>query len=232
MRKASIFIGILMLCQIAWGLEVPKLNGRINDHVGILDKQATEHLDTKLQAFEDSTSNQIALLIIPTLDGEVLEEYALKVFESWKLGEEKKDNGVLILLVIQDRKSKIEVGYGLEGVLTDAKSNEITAQIFPNYFAQGKYFEGIDTGLTKITQIIGNEYSQNKGKIFGLKPLIWFLILIVYFAVFTIIGFAIGEPLLALWLALRILTAVASGGKGGFSGSGGSSGGGGSPGSW
>jgi uncharacterized protein len=155
MRKAGIFIGILILCQIAWGLEVPKLNGRINDHVGILDKQATEYLDTKLQAFEDSTSNQIAILIIPTLEGESIEDYAAEVFESWKLGEEKKDNGILVLLVIQDKKSRIEVGYGLEGVLTDLQSNEITDQIFPNYFVQGKYFEGIDTGLTKITQIIG-----------------------------------------------------------------------------
>jgi len=237
MKKIRIlFVLIIVSCQIAWGLTVPELNGkRINDYANILTQSQITQLENKLQLFEDSTSNQIAILIIPSLEGEIMEEYAVKVFEKWELGDKEKDNGLLFLISINDRQSRIEVGNGLEGVMTDLKSSQVTKEIIPSFFQKNQHFEGIDSSLLFITTTIGDEYSANKGKILGLPPMYWLIGLIIYILIFTLIGIATGEPLLALYFAFRILAAVASsggGGGGGFSGGGGSSSGGGSSGSW
>ena len=118
----SFFIPSLVSAQ----KEVPELWGmRVHDDAKVMSTQGIQRLESLLKAYEDSTTNQIAVLITPSLDGDVLEEYSLRVAEKWQLGQKERDNGVLLLIAIKDRKMRIEVGEGLEGVLTDALSNRI-----------------------------------------------------------------------------------------------------------
>src|SRR5689334_22186876 len=101
-----------------WGL-------RVHDEAHVLQQATIDQLEKDLKAYEDSTSNQIAILIVQSLDGDVLESYSMRVVEKWKLGQKGKDNGVLLLIAVDDHKMRIEVGQGLEGVLTDAQCSRI-----------------------------------------------------------------------------------------------------------
>src|SRR5262245_48774273 len=118
-------------------LAVPELwVTRIHDDANTLSPSFASQLNAELQAYEDSTSNQIAIMIVPSLEGEILEEYTLRVAESLKAGQKDKDNGVLIFVAVNDRKARIEVGEGLEGVLTDATCNQIIRNEMAPYFRQ------------------------------------------------------------------------------------------------
>ncbi len=125
----------------------------------MLKQETIDALELKLQAFEDSTSNQIAILTTSSLDGEVLEEYSLKVAENWKLGKKENDNGVLLLIVVDDRKMRIEVGHGLEGVLTDAHCSRIIRNELTPNFRKGDYDAGIKAAVDAMIKSIGGEYS-------------------------------------------------------------------------
>src|SRR5690349_15121858 len=121
--KKVIFLFLLLAQTWAYAQQtaVPKLWGHVHDEAHILSSATIDRLESILKAEEDSTSNQIAVLIIPSLQDESLTEYSLRVAHTeWKLGQENKDNGVLLLIVVDDHQVRIEVGYGLEGVLTDA----------------------------------------------------------------------------------------------------------------
>ncbi|HNR72949.1 MAG TPA: TPM domain-containing protein, partial [Cyclobacteriaceae bacterium] len=119
------FTFIFFLFVSGWAVAqkpVPELWGtRVHDDARVLKQETVEALESQLKAYEDSTSNQIAILTISSLEGEVIEEYSLRVAEKWKLGQKDKDNGVLLLIAVDDHKMRIEVGHGLEGVLTDAQ---------------------------------------------------------------------------------------------------------------
>jgi uncharacterized protein len=141
-------------------LAVPEHKGVwVHDEANILSSSAKAEIEAILKAERDSTSNQIAVLIIPSLNGEVIEDYAIRVaHKEWKLGQEKKDNGALLLIVMDEHKMRIESGYGLEGVLTDAMSRRINQnEIAPN-FRQGNYDTGVKAGVMAIIQAIKGEY--------------------------------------------------------------------------
>ncbi len=133
---------------------------RIHDDAHILRQATVDQLEKQLKQYEDSTSNQIAVLIIQSLEGEVIEEYSLKVVEKWKLGTQSKDNGVLVLIAIDDHKMRIEVGLGLEGVLTDAICNRIIRNEMAPTFRRGDYDAGILAAIHSTIQAIGGEYSS------------------------------------------------------------------------
>src|SRR6185436_15852048 len=119
---------------------IPELWGqRIHDEAKVLSQNAIDHLEVQLKKYEDSTTNQIAVLIIPSLGGDVLEEYSLRVVEKWKLGTKKNDNGALLLIVTDEHKMRIEVGHGLEGVLTDAQCSRIIRNEMAPNFRRGDY---------------------------------------------------------------------------------------------
>src|SRR6185369_15906541 len=141
---------------------VPELWGqRVHDEAHALQQATVDQLEKSLKSYEDSTSNQIAILIIQSLDGDILEEYSIRVAEKWKLGQKEKDNGVLLLIAVDDHKMRIEVGQGLEGVLTDALSNRIIRnEIAPN-FRRGDYDAGVLSAIDAIIKSIGQEYSAN-----------------------------------------------------------------------
>lgn len=130
----------------------------VHDDANILSPAGKAQLEAVLKAERDSTSNQIAVLLIPSLEGDDIDDYANRVFHEWKLGDEKKDNGVLFLIALQDRKMRIETGYGLEGVLTDALSSRINRNEVAPYFRTGDYEGGVKAGVSAIIQAIKGQY--------------------------------------------------------------------------
>lgn len=156
---SRIACALLALCWLtapaaAQDTAIPYLSGRVVEQAGILSTQARERLAAMLQAHERATGNQIVVLTVPTLGGESVEDYAVRVFEEWKLGSRDKDNGVLIVLVPQDRRVRIEVGYGLEGTLTDATASRIIRDLMTPRFREGNYDVGIEAGVTAVIQIL------------------------------------------------------------------------------
>lgn len=157
----SLFIAILTLgAGVALAQpKIPDLRGlRVHDEAHILSPGYVSSLEQKLAAYEDSTSNQIAVLTIPTLDGTPIEQFSLNVSEQWKLGQKGKDNGALLLIAVQDHQMRIETGYGLEGVLPDATCNEIIRNEIAPDFKRNDFDAGVDAGITAMIQAIGGEY--------------------------------------------------------------------------
>jgi uncharacterized protein len=137
-----------------FALDVPPLTGRIVDSAHLLSLDQAGALSAELAAHEQRTGNQVALLTIPTLEGEPLEEYSHRVATTWRLGQKDRDNGVLLLVVPADRKVRIEVGYGLEGILTDLKASRIIRNEIVPLFKAGRYAEGITGGLRAIMRTL------------------------------------------------------------------------------
>ncbi|WCL48278.1 TPM domain-containing protein [Leptospira sp. GIMC2001] len=143
--------------------DIPPYTHHVVDEVGLLSETTLVELEEKLKNHEYETSNQIAILIIKHLEDENLEEYSLKVAESWALGQKSLDNGVLVLIAIDDRKIRIEVGYGLEGSLTDILAKQIIRNEITPHFKTKEYDLGVTRGVDAIISAIKNEYiSDNK----------------------------------------------------------------------
>ena len=146
MKALSSFLLVFALALPALALDVPPLTNRVTDQVGILgDSQA--QITQMLKAHETATGQQFALLIIPTLAGDSLEDFSIRVVEAWKLGQKDKDNGLLLLVVHEDRKIRFEVGYGLEGDIPDAFAGRIISTVMAPAFRAGKFGEGISEAL-------------------------------------------------------------------------------------
>jgi|WetSurMetagenome_2_1015567.scaffolds.fasta_scaffold11310_4 uncharacterized protein len=141
--------------------EVPYLGGRVNDHAGLLTSETTVALEAMLKAHEDSTSNQVVVLTVTTLEGEEIEPFAIRVAETWKLGRKGKDNGVLLLVAKSERKVRIEVGRGLEGNLTDLTCGRIIRHEIVPRFKEGDYDGGIRAGTVSILAAIAGAYTAD-----------------------------------------------------------------------
>lgn len=142
-------------------LDVPTLRNRVTDLAQVLDQSTANALESELRSFEQQSSNQVAVLIIPSLEDDNLESYSHRVAETWHLGTADKDNGVLLLIVVNDRKLRIEVGYGLENTLTDALSAHIIQNEIVPHFKSGNYNEGIRNGVSKIIGSLQNTYQPD-----------------------------------------------------------------------
>jgi len=152
MRRAALLLSALALAATlpANGAEVPYLTGRVVDNAEILGPETRQRIAAELQAHEKKTSNQVVVLTVPTLGGESVEEYAVRAFAQWKLGQKGKENGVLVVVVPQDRRMRIEVGYGLEGTLTDLAASRIIRDVMTPRFRSGDYDGGIAQGVTAV----------------------------------------------------------------------------------
>ena len=143
---------LVQLCAVvaAGAADVPYLTGRVVDNAEILKPATRERVAALAKAHEDKTSDQIAVLTIATLGGESVEEFAVRVFEGWKLGQKGKDNGVLVVVAPKDRKMRIEVGYGLEGTLPDVAASRIIRNVMTPAFKNGDFDRGIEDGVAAI----------------------------------------------------------------------------------
>lgn len=160
-RRGLLIAGALVLATLApvpgTALEVPFLSGHVNDQAGLLDHGQGRALEERLAAFEARTGHQVVVLTVPSLEGEVLEDYSLRVVETWKLGRAERDDGVLLLIAKDDRKLRIEVGYGLEGQLTDALSHRIIDERIVPRFKEGAFAQGVDDGVTAMLGLLDGD---------------------------------------------------------------------------
>ena len=146
------------LPSAAQGLQpIPKLTARVTDLTGTLTAEQQTALEQKLAAFESAKGSQLTVLLVPTTQPEQIEQYSIRVVEQWKLGRQKVDDGALLIIARNDHHVRIEVGYGLEGVLTDAMCNRIISQTLRPAFLQGNYYGGIDAGLDQMMKLIEGE---------------------------------------------------------------------------
>ena len=150
---------VLLVTTMLFGAEVPYLTGRVMDNAELLSPAVRRSLSDSLQAHEQRTGNQIAVLTISSLDGESIEDYAVRVFESWKLGQKGKDNGVLIVVVPADRRMRIKVGYGLEGTLTDAMAGRIIQTVMTPKFRNKDFDGGITDGARAVMDVLEGDAS-------------------------------------------------------------------------
>jgi uncharacterized protein len=142
----------------AQGLEpVPKLEARVTDLTGTLTAEQQSALEDKLAAFEARKGTQIVVLIVPTTHPEEIEQYSIRVVEQWKIGRKHVDDGVLLIVAKNDRRVRIEVGYGLEGALPDAIANRIITETIRPLFAQNDFYGGINAGVDQIETVVAGE---------------------------------------------------------------------------
>lgn len=246
------FIPVLVILVMAGCIaraqqpEVPLLHSRVTDFTGTLSDSERQSLEQMLSVNEDSTSNQIAVLLIPTLGAADLFDYSMAVVEKNKIGSKAHNNGVLLLFVMNDRRVIIQVGYGLEGALPDATTKSIIEDVITPRFRESEYYSGIVAGVTAIEQAIRGEYTASpKRKPFrspGLSVIV--VIIIILFGIFSRIGRAAGAMVGGrgyrryssgpggFWWGGFGGGGGGLGGGGGWSGGGGSFGGGGASGSW
>ena len=158
----------------------------VNDYAGVLSVEEREALENKLVAYSDSSSNQIAIVIENTLDGEEIADYAQRLGESWGIGRKEERNGVLIYLAVQDHNMTIQVGYGLEPVITDAATYRIREEQMAPNFRQNKYYEGLDQATTVLMKLASGEFNSDKyanknqpGNSFSPRKIIIIIIIII-----------------------------------------------------
>jgi uncharacterized protein len=156
------FLSILLLAlfsgrTVSFGTEIPYLTGRVNDNAHILSDSTRRSMSEKLKDHEIRTTNQVVVLTISSLNGESIEDYANKVFNEWKLGQKGKDNGVLVVVVPDEKQMRIEVGYGLEGIMPDLTASRIIQEIMVPEFRAGNYDIGITKGVNAILSVLYGE---------------------------------------------------------------------------
>ncbi len=224
----------------------PKPAARVNDYAAVLDETGRSAIEERLAAFERQTSNQVVVALVPSLDGQAIEDVAVRLVEAWGLGQKDKNNGVLLLIAIVDRRARIEVGYGLEDRLTDALSRRILEdRLFPA-FRSGNYAGGILATCEGIIDATRGAYVALPRKRKS-APLIAAIVPLAILLVFILIGLQGGSGMTGRGRRRYYRSGPiwwggfggggggfggGGGGFGGFSGGGGMSGGGGASGSW
>jgi uncharacterized protein len=223
----------------------------VNDFAGILLGDEAQTLENKLIAYNDSTSTQIAVVTVKTVGDYDVAEVALKILRDWGVGTKAKNNGVVMLVAVDDRKIRIETGTGMEGVIPDAIANRIIDEVIAPRFKEGHYYQGIDDGVDRLIEAAGGEYKnipKSGSKSSGYIALVCFLIFAVLISIINNrrgggggttfsrrgwggwVGPVIGGGLSRGWGSGG---GFGGGGGGGFGGFGGGSGsGGGASGSW
>ena len=259
MKRTTIILGALFLATALFALEVPPPPTRwVTDRAGVLSESEVATLDAKLQAFEQRSGHQFIVYILPSLEGDSLERFTIEAAERWKAGPAKYDDGLILFVFPQDRQVRIEVGYGLEGSVTDAMASRVIRQILVPAFQQNRYAEGIDAASDRLIEIIekGEQAvplpatGQPQGQ---LRIPFWVFFLVPFFVIFVLGPMSRGRGRRrsgcsgCLWLPFFFPMGgttwgghrggfsgggFGGGGFGGFSGGGGGFGGGGASGSW
>ena len=160
-RATSVFL----VAVAAWAqVAIPPLTARVTDLTGTLTREQQAGLERMLQEFETRKGSQLAVLLVPTSAPEAIEQYALRVAEQWKIGRKKADDGAILVIAKNDRALRIEVGYGLEGVLNDATASRIIREIIVPRFREGDFYGGINAGLDRMMRLIDGEPLPEPGR--------------------------------------------------------------------
>jgi uncharacterized protein len=253
-RLLSLCAAFVLAAGVALALTFPPLTGRIVDQANIIPPQTREALEPRLAELEQKSGIQLVVATVNSLEGQEIEPYANDLFRFWKLGEKQKNNGVLLLVAPKERRVRIEVGYGLEGTLTDALSAVIIANAITPRFKTGDYGGGITRGVDDIVTVLTTDASEwqkrpslRLDRPQAAHPTNWVgVIALAAFLVLLVISPGFRTMVFAMLLTGRGLGGggggrwgggfgggPGGGGRGGgFSGGGGSSGGGGASGRW
>jgi len=166
MKNVAVTFAVLISTALfSYAFTIPdKPIGYVNDYANILSVDAKQNLENELKNFTASSSNEISVVIIPDLGGDTVENYASKLFSNWKIGNAKNDNGILLLISRDDRKFRIEVGYGLEGALPDITAKDIIDNKITPSFKQGNYDDGVIQGVKSIEDVTRGEYKATGKK--------------------------------------------------------------------
>jgi uncharacterized protein len=211
MKKCLFLVIFFFLCLpfTAHGLDVPRLQGYVNDYAGMISPSAKSKIEEGLRAFEQSDSTQIVVLTIPSLEGENLEEFGIKAAEAWKIGQKGKDNGAILIVSKQDRKIRIEVGYGLEGRLTDLAAGRIIDLVIKPRFQQGDIDGGFIAGVSSMIAATRGEFKAGPWPVRqrqrGVPP---FLSIFLFFGIFTLILGSLSRVLGGVIAAIGLPTFV------------------------
>jgi uncharacterized protein len=251
MARRVIFIAIAWICLtcagVAQTLTFPVLTGRVVDEAGLLSAADRAALTQSLADLEAKTTDQLVVVTLKSLQGTVIEDYGYQLGRRWKIGQKDKDSGVLLIVAASERKVRIEVGYGLEGTLTDAATKIIIENAILPRFKTGDFAGGIKSGVADIIQLLGGDAArtrqgQTASPPGNIRPDIpaWPLIILGLVGVGLLIFCAVTGGGGTCRAIMQILFVMALSGRGGgssrrkssFSGGGGSFGGGGSSGSW
>lgn len=233
---------LFFLCLISTSyaeLKFPALTGRVVDEAGMLSSTSRSDLDGRLASLEQQTSNQLVVVTLKSLHGTTIEDYGYQLGRHWGIGQKDKDNGVLLIVAPHERKTRIEVGYGLEGTLTDAKASQIIQGIILPAFRDGHMEQGIVSGAQAIIRTLAPingdaTPTEMKNKLAEDQSLTR-IVFIIFFVVFILFARAFNNT------CGRYVNSRGSsfggwssglGSGGGFSGGGGSFGGGGASGGW
>ena len=257
MRIAAPFVAVALvfgLASVALALDFPALTGRVVDQAGVMTAPSKGDVEAKSKALEDKSGIQLVVATVKSLQGSDIETYANQLFRSWKLGDAKKNNGVLLLVAPAEHKVRIEVGYGLEGTLTDALSSVIISSAIVPRFKSNDFSGGIERGVDGIVSVLSGDTAEWQPKVplrsnddlgFALV-VVWCAFVIIAIIVVGYLGTRSGRYVTRGGRQVFVPTASSSsssswGGSSssdsgssdsGFSGDGGSSGGGGASGSW
>ena len=246
---ASFAVALCLFAIFAYALDFPALTGRVVDEANVMTAQSRGDIETKLKDLEDKSGIQLVVATVKSLQGGDVETYANELFRFWKLGQAQKNNGVLLLVAPAEHKVRIEVGYGLEGTLTDALSSVIISSAIIPRFKSGDFSGGIERGVDGIISVLSGDTADWQPKVDvraedasadfdKLFPILFFL-LVVFIVWYLIRNANGGSPGGGTRSGGRSIFVPyggsnwgSGGGGGGFSGGGGSSGGGGASGSW
>ncbi len=250
-RPLAVVALLVLFSACALAQTFPALTGRVVDGANLLKPSEREAIAAKLKAHEDKTGDQVVVATIPSLEGYAVEDYANRLFRQWQLGQKDKNNGALLLIAPNERKVRIEVGYGLEGALTDALSKVIISTAIAPQFQKGNFATGIDTGIDAILTVLTGDAQEwqrrievREDEVDPAEAAIAFIVLLILFLIVWRAMSSAGGPQRAHrrrgggWVVIPSGGFGGgggggwSGGSGGFSGGGGSSGGGGASGSW
>ncbi|WP_439243591.1 TPM domain-containing protein [Lonepinella sp. BR2474] len=240
--KTAVFFSLILCSVVAKATtfpEVPNPFRYVNDYTKTLSAQEIQYFETKLSQYGQETSSQIALVIIPTTDGEDISQYTAQLGDKWGIGRKQLNNGVLFLVAKEDRKVFIATGQGLQGVLTDAFLSQVIRQAILPYFRQGQYAQGINSGLEHIIAASKGEYAAQAVEEDSMDQIVPFIMVVIFilFVLFGEISWR-SKPYIsptanhnlqnAAIIAASVLNSRRRGGGGGFGGGfgGGSSGGG------
>lgn len=166
MLALSLVAGFFFLSGSALALDVPDLEDRVNDYASILSPSTVSLIERMLEDLEDKETTQIVVLTIPFLEGESIEDFSLEVAETWQIGQEGLDNGALLVISPGDRKLRIEVGYGLEGRLTDLVCGRIIRNVIVPHFKEGRFDQGVLEGVDAMVKAVKGEFT-GKGQVKG-----------------------------------------------------------------
>jgi len=196
---------LLLFCMTAWTMVgVPELSRRITDLTGTLNAEQVSSLENKLAAFEAQKGSQIAVLIVPTTQPKDIAEFGIEVADLWQIGRKGVDDGVILIVAKDDRKMRLEVGYGLEGVIPDAVAKRVIAETITPRFQEGDFAGGIDAGVAQLMKLIEGEPlpapSENAGENLGEASFMFILVggLIAGLALSVVMGRFMGGMLAGL----------------------------------